>query len=169
MIDYIKKFQMYPRTRDLLQIAFSATSMLSFGLVGYASPALSLEMEVAFDEPIFVRVQTHDIPAPACLTIDELIEFELAIRSRDPVRIGNSLTHSDCLLLSASSHGKAMTASAYGYAWIDFDHAQPVDAITFQPVPGSAGPAGYWVPGAYLVDMFSSAPMGPAIKAALGG
>lgn len=146
----------------------AAALATSGSLLWFSAPAFSLDLDAPFDEPIFVRVQTYDIPAPACLTVDELIAFELAIRSRDPVRIGDSLLNSDCLLLSASSHGKATTASAYGYAWVDFEHAQPDDGVTFKPVPDSAGPAGFWVPGAYLVDMFSNANIGPEIRAATG-
>lgn len=147
---------------------FGTRSFAIMGLLFSYSPASAVQLEAPIPEPAFVRVQTAVMPAAVCLTVDELIELELALRSRDAARIGDKLLNTDCLLLSASSHGKATVASAYGYAWVEFDHAQPVDAVTLQPVPDTAGPAAYWISGASLVDMFSGAPITDVLDSALG-
>lgn len=143
--------------------------LMLMAALAFGAPTLAAaKMLVDLEEPIFVRVFTHDTPAPACLTEDELIELELAIRSRDAARIGDRLMNSQCLLLSASSHGKAVKASANQYAWVEFDYAQPVDAINFRAIDGAAGPASYWVSWMNLQDMFSDVPVAKSLRAALG-
>lgn len=149
-------------------VSFGARSFAIFCVLVSCSPALAVQLEAPLPEPAFVRVQTKGMPAAACLTVDELIELELALRSKDAARIGDKLLNTDCLLLSASSHGQAKIASSHGYAWVEFDHAQPVDAVTMQPVPDAAGPAAYWISGASLVDMFSGASITDVLDRAVG-